>query len=238
MTSPDDQDRDDEPRSGGSSAGSSRPGQGPEEQPRGDSSRNGVASSTSTPSGSDESIAELERREELLRDSRASVERMLRLGTVRPRSAGGRAERIPVEPDRSRDARLSEAEADARSAPAGSRRGRAEARGSVERRERAVEAREEQSSPSSSNGARRARRRVTPPDAGARGARRSFPATATGSSRSMRRRSRCGYRLRRSRTQSSSSSRIARSPLPGDARRCAYLVRGMRGDCPESGGSS
>ena len=32
------------------------------------------------------SIAELERREELLRDSRASVERMLRLRDIRPRS--------------------------------------------------------------------------------------------------------------------------------------------------------
>jgi hypothetical protein len=32
-------------------------------------------------------------------------------------------------------------------------------------------------------------------------------------------------------------SRITRSPLPSDARRCAYLVRGTRGES-EPGGSS
>jgi len=33
-------------------------------------------------------------------------------------------------------------------------------------------------------------------------------------------------------------ARIGRSPLPGDGRRCAYLVRGVRGREPSSPGSS
>ena len=58
-----------------------------------------------------ESIAELERREELLRDSRASVERMLRLGTSDLEAREAELSEF-VRELTEREARLSEAEAD------------------------------------------------------------------------------------------------------------------------------
>ena len=132
---------------------------------------------------------------------------------------------------------LSEAEVDVRTASSGSRCGRVEAR-SLERRERAARGTrgaESRSSRPSSRSARRdgltGERRAAARRARVR-ARRALPAR--------RDRSRLSSRWgspSTSRTPSSSSPASRRSPLPGDTRRCAYLVRGTRGE-PESGGNS
>src|SRR6187549_3646916 len=87
-----------------------------------------------------ESIAELERREELLRDSRASIERMLRLGTSDLEAREAELTDFLVGLTE-REAALSAAEEDL-----GRRRQELGAvelkRAAVERRERALEARE------------------------------------------------------------------------------------------------
>ena len=230
-TSADDQNRDDEPRSGLVRRVLS-PGPGPEErleellaQRRRELDEHAARLH--------ESIAELERREELLRDSRASVERMLRLGTsdleARETELSGFLQELT-----DRDARLSEAEADV------ARRrqdlGAVELkRAAVERRERAVEAREEQIAELQAELDERAaapapavepelvelafvpgdRYRLVEID----------PTPLT-----------LGFAFEIEDAEFV-VSRIARSPLPGDARRCAYLVRGVRGES-EPGGSS
>jgi hypothetical protein len=179
-----------------------------------------------------ESIAELERREELLRDSRASVERMLRLGTsdLEAREAeltdflAGLTER---------EAALAAAEEDL-----GRRRQELGAvelkRAAVERRERALEARateldereteleqREASAPSLAS------EPVTVELVFMPGERYRIvdvePVELTR-----------GYAFDVEGVEYA-VSRIARSPLPGDDRRCAYLVRGRFG---ESAGSS
>jgi len=181
-----------------------------------------------------ESIAELERREELLRDSRASVERMLRLGTsdLEAREAEltdfltGLTER---------ESALAAAEEDL--ARRRQELGAVELkRAAVERRERALEARateleqletelEERaaSAPSLSTdpvvvelvfmpGERYRLVDVEPVELT-----RGYAFDVEG----------VEYAV----------ARIARSPLPGDDRRCAYLVRGRDG-LGESAGSS
>jgi hypothetical protein len=179
-----------------------------------------------------ESIAELEHREELLRDSRASVERMLRMGTSDLEAREAELTDF-LSTLTERESALSEAEEDL------ARRrqdlGAVELkRAAVERRERAVEAREselaeleEQAAARAAGGAERApepvelvfvpgeRYRLVEVD--------ETPATQGGTLAVE------GVDY--------SVVRIGRSPLPGDGRRCAYLVRG-RGDDSPPGGSS
>ncbi|HUG63916.1 MAG TPA: hypothetical protein VMK83_01730 [Gaiellaceae bacterium] len=177
-----------------------------------------------------ESIAELERREELLRDSRASVERMLRLGTseleAREAELTGYLRELT-----GRETALAEAEDDV-----GRRRqdlGAVELkRAAIERRERAVAAREAELEELEEESAARN-------DDDASAVELAFvPGTR--------------YHLvelepiHLSRGVSLDVegetlvvTRIGRSPLPGDRRRCAYLVRGTReGDDVPSSGSS
>jgi hypothetical protein len=180
-----------------------------------------------------ESIAELERREELLRDSRASVERMLRLGTSDLEAREAELSEFVRELSE-REARLSEAEADV-----GRRRqdlGAVELkRAALERRERALEAREDEIAELQAELDRRAA--TTWPTVEPELVELAFVP---------------GDRYRLVEIDATPLtlgfvfevedaefvvSRIARSPLPGDARRCAYLVRGMRGESG-SGGSS
>lgn len=174
------------------------------------------------------SIAELERREELLRDSRASVERMLRLGTsdleARETELTGYLRELTE-----REKVLGEAEEEL-----GRRRQELGAvelkRAAVESRERAVEARE----------AELAEREAVAPDVapakpesielafvpGARYALVELEAVSLMP----------GLELEVA-DETFVVARIGRSPLPGDGRRCAYLVRGTRGRDPASGSS-
>ena len=174
------------------------------------------------------SIAELERREELLRDSRASVERMLRLGTsdleAREAELTGYLRELTE-----REKVLGEAEEEL-----GRRRqdlGAVELkRAAVERRERAAETRE----------AELAEREAVAP-AVARAEPESIELAFVPGAR---------YALVELEAASLTPgleldvadetfvvARIGRSPLPGDSRRCAYLVRGARGRDPSSGSS-
>ena len=175
------------------------------------------------------SIAELERREELLRDSRASVERMLRLGTsdleAREAELTGYLRELT---EREKLVAQSEEELGRRRQELGAVELK---RAAVERRERAVEGRE----------AEVAEREVVAPAVAAPtepepielafvpGVRYSLveleavPLTS-------------GLELDVA-DETFVVSRIGRSPLPGDSRRCAYLVRGVRGRDPSSGSS-
>src|SRR5262245_17941631 len=180
-----------------------------------------------------ESIAELERREELLRDSRASVERMLRLGTsdLEAREAeltdflAGITER---------EAALSAAEEDL--AHRRQELGAVELkRAAVERRERAAETRESELEERETE--LEERLASSGPAAGPVVVELVFlpgeryrlvevePVELTQ-----------GYAFDVE-DAAYVVARISRSPLPGDERRCAYLVRGREGE-PESGGSS
>lgn len=185
----------------------------------------------------DETVADLERREELIRDSRASVERLLRLGTA---DLDARESDLV---DLIRE--LTEREADLRAAEADLTRRRGELgavelrRAALERREQALAAREEQISAIEARLAERdaiSRSDDQPVETVTRaqlafvpdGAYRLVPlddaALATGSGLEVDGKQ---YVV----------ARIGPSPLPGDRRRCAYLVRGARGASP-SGGSS
>jgi hypothetical protein len=179
----------------------------------------------------DESIADLERREELLRDSRASVERMLRMRTSDLESR--ETELTDFLRDLAeRESALSRAEADL------SRR-RSEVgavelkRAAVERRERAVAEREERLDELE---ARLDDARAEPDYGGPGGIPQSTRLAFVPG---------IDYRLLEvERTGVAPGDRfelegeeyvVARtgpSPLPGDRRRCAYLVRGTRGESP------
>jgi hypothetical protein len=181
-----------------------------------------------------ESIAELERREELLRDSRASVERMLRLGTSDLEAREAELSEF-VRELTEREARVSEAEVDV------ARRrqdlGAVELkRAALERRERALEAREEQVAELQAELDGRAAA-ASPPSGDPQQVELAFVP---------------GDRYRLIEIDATPLtlgfafeiedaefvvSRITGSPLPGDTRRCAYLVRGARSE-PESGGNS
>jgi multidrug efflux pump subunit AcrA (membrane-fusion protein) len=178
-----------------------------------------------------ESIAELEHREELLRDSRASVERMLRMGTsdLEAREAeltdflSGITEREKA---------LSAAEADL--ARRRQELGAVELkRAAVERRERAAEAKESELAELEEELSARAqvdRRAPEPvelvfvPGERYRLVEIDTTPLMRGSDHEV---DGVGY----------SVVRVGRSPLPSDGRRCAYLVRG-RGGVSSSGGSS
>ena len=178
-----------------------------------------------------ESIAELERREELLRDSRASVERMLRLGTADLEAREAELTSF-LSNLTERETSISDAEADL--ARRRQELGAVELkRASVERRERAVAVREKEVTDLEQQATEFAP--VTPPDAepielvfvpGERYRLVEIDATP----------------LTRGNVFDVEGSeyvvaRIGRSPLPGDARSCAYLVRG-RDRFSGSGGSS
>ena len=182
-----------------------------------------------------ESIAELERREELLRDSRASVERMLRLGTtdLEAREAeltdflSGLTER---------ESALSAAEADL--ARRRQELGAVELkRAAVERRERALAALEEELD--------QLREELDEREAGLAGsAPPQFAAVELVFLPGERYRLvdidpaplTPGYAFDVDGVEYT-VLRVGRSPLPQDIRGCAYLVRG-RGDALEPDGSS
>ncbi len=176
------------------------------------------------------SIAELERREELLRDSRASVERMLRLGTsdleARETELTGYLRELTT-----REKALAEEEEDL-----GRRRQELGAvelkRAAVERRERAVEVRELEV----------AEREAAAPDVANRPESESVElAFVPGANYALAELEAVelttGLELDVA-DETFVVARIGRSPLPGDSRRCAYLVRGVRGREPSSPGSS
>jgi hypothetical protein len=182
-----------------------------------------------------ESIAELERREELLRDSRASVERMLRLGTSDLEAREAELTDF-VSSLTDRQSALSAAEADL--ARRRQELGAVELkRAAVERRERALAAREEELEQLSEELDQREATLAAsaPSEAGPvelvflPGERYRLvdidPAPLTP-----------GYAFDVDGVEYT-VLRVGRSPFPQDARRCAYLVRG-RGDVPESDGSS
>jgi hypothetical protein len=181
----------------------------------------------------DASIADLERREELLRDSRASVERMLR---TRTSDLEARETELTdfLRDFTERESRLAHQETEL-----AQRRGELGAvelmRAALERRERAVAAREERLSELESQA-----RTATAPSAdvpiAARPAELAFVPGLD-------------YRLveidRSALTRGDALelegerffvARTGPSPLPGDTRRCAYLVRGNRSE--SSHGSS
>lgn len=186
----------------------------------------------------DETIADLERREELIRDSRASVERLLRLGTTDLEAREADLADLVLE--------LTEREAVLRAAEVELARRRGELgavelrRAAVERREQALAAREERIAALEARFAERddvAARSEEPPAGSATAAQLAFVPGP-------------GYRLVEIEQVELATgmtleldgvqyvaARVGPSPLPGDRRRCAYLVLGARG-ASSSGGSS
>lgn len=201
----------------------------------------------------EEAMADLERREELLRDMRASVDRLLRLGTNDLTEREVELQELGRE-FLEREARLSaeEAELNRRRSELGAVELKRE---TVEQRERALAAREEELA------AEEARRVEEPSDE---------QATSDESDTSPTGREAgqvtllfvpgADYRLVEVEHRSLKVgtaleldgveyvvTRIGRAPLPGDDRACAYLERGTRGPLPPgslpsgssaSGGSS
>jgi hypothetical protein len=185
----------------------------------------------------DATVADLERREELILDSRASVERLLRLGTNELDARESDLVDLIAE--------LTEREAALRAAEEELTRRRGELgavelrRAAVERREEALAVREDQVAAAE---ARLAESDTVSGsgDVPARSATRAQLAFVPGHA----------YRLvTNGDTELASGrelevdgtryfvARIGPSPLPGDHRRCAYLVQGVRWASP-SGGSS
>jgi hypothetical protein len=174
------------------------------------------------------SIAELERREELLRDSRASVERMLRLGTsdleAREEELASYLRELT---EREKEIVLAEEELGQRRQELGAVELK---RAAVERRERDIEAREAEVS--EREAAAPVLRDETEPVelAFVPGGRYSLveldasPLIA-------------GLQLEIE-DDVFVVTRVGPSPLPGDRRRCAYLTRGVRGRDDGSVGSS
>jgi hypothetical protein len=174
------------------------------------------------------SIAELERREELLRDSRASVERMLRLGTSDLEAREEElAEYLRELTQREKELTLAEEELGQRRQELGAVELK---RAAVERRERALEAREAELEEREA-----AAPRIHPESEpvelafvpGASYVLVELDATPLSP----------GLELEVE-EDVFVVTRIGRSPLPGDVRRCAYLTRGARGREGPSPGSS
>jgi hypothetical protein len=176
------------------------------------------------------SIAELERREELLRDSRASVERMLRLGTsdleAREAELTGYLRELT---EREKLVAESEEELGRRRQELGAVELK---RAAVERRERAVEAREVELAE---------REAVVPAVVAATNPEPVELAFVPGERYALVELEAVsltpGLELDVA-AETFVVARIGRSPLPGDSRRCAYLVRGVRGRESSSSGSS
>jgi chromosome segregation ATPase len=178
-----------------------------------------------------ESIAELERREELLRDSRASVERMLRLGTSELEAREAELTDY-VRGLTQREAELARAEEDI--ARRRQELGAVELkRAAVEARERALEAREielserERSLAEASGASEQARLVELAFVQGARYALVDLePVELLAGST---------FELA---AEAFAVIRVGPSPLPNDPRRCAYLVRGLRDVDDAPSGSS
>ena len=181
------------------------------------------------------SIAELERREELLRDSRASVERMLRLGTSDLEAREAELTDF-LSSLTEREASVQKAEADL-----GRRRQELGAvelkRAAVERRERALATREEELEALREELAQRTAEPAASDPAEAGPVELVFLP---------------GERYRLVQIEAAplipgyafdvdgveyTVMRVGRSPLPQDARRCAYLVRGRGGFAASDGNS-
>ena len=179
-----------------------------------------------------EAVADLEHREQILRDSQASLERLLRLGTSDLDSREAELARLIGEvAHREERVRAGEAEIARRREDLGAVELK---RAALERRERAVAEREELL-------AEREKQLAT--HGAGDEATEETPALAFVPGRE--------YRLRELELphvrvgdavvvddQEYLVSRIGPSPLPGDDRRCAYLVRGLRGAESSSTGSS
>ena len=179
------------------------------------------------------SIAELERREELLRDSRASVERMLRLGTsdleAREAELTGYLRELTE-----REKLVAESEEEL-----GRRR---QELGAVELKRAAIERRERARRGTRSR-ARRARDGRTgsasrSDPSPSRSSSRSFPGGALRARRARGGRADARARARGRRGHLRRGTRSAAHHFPATRRRCAYLVRGARGLEPSSPGSS
>ena len=175
-----------------------------------------------------ESIAELEHREELLRDARASVERMLRLGTsdleAREAELTGYVRDLTE-----RESRLTEAEEDL--ARRRQELGAVELkRAAVERRERALDGREaaldaRETTIAVEDAADETVELAFVP--GVRYALAELGPTPLA----------LGAELEVG-EETFVVARIGRSPLPGDGRRCAYLARGRGPRGGQSAGRS
>ena len=178
-----------------------------------------------------DSIAEIERREELLRDSRASLERMLRLGTTDLEAR--EAELTSYIRDLTdRESQLSEAEADL--ARRRQELGAVELkRAAVDRRERALVAREERIAEVEATLEEHAVENWPTPDPDSGPVELAFvpgdryrvveidPAPLTP-----------GY-VFDVQGDAYVVARVGGSPFPSDRRRCAYLVRGVRPVAPD-----
>jgi len=179
----------------------------------------------------EETIADLERREQLLSDSRASVERLLRLGTKDLDSRESDVARL-VRDLTEREARLRDEEEEL--ARRRSELGAVELkRLAVEQRERALEAREERITSEerrldllgagSHEGVSVAELAFVPGPRYALVEIGPRPVTA-GDALAVE-----GIEY--------VVTRLGRSPLPGDGRRCAFLVQRERGAPPSAGSS-
>ncbi len=186
----------------------------------------------------EDAIADLERRESLLRDSRASLERLLRLGTSDLDSRESElAELIRELTAREERLRAEEAELTRRRSELGAvelkRAGVEQRERAVAERERVVEEREQALAEATT--AQEGNRPAGPSTAGDTVELAFVPGER--------------YRLieideaveRGSLLEIAGVvhvvTRVGPSPLPQDDRRCAYLVRGVRGT-PAGGGSS
>ena len=182
----------------------------------------------------EQAMGDLERREELLRDMRASVERMLRLGAddLTERDAELQ-ERDREHVEREKQLAADEAELNRRRSELGAVELKREA---VEQRERAVAVREQELAGSSPQGAER----QAAPGSAAEVTLLFVPGIGAAQ----------GYRLVEieARTLAPGTplelddgdyvvARLGRAPLPADRRQCAYLERDASGSS-ESGGSS
>jgi hypothetical protein len=178
-----------------------------------------------------ESIAELERREELLRDSRASVERMLRLGSSELEARESELTSFVGElAEREAELARSEEELALRRQELGAVELK---RASVEGRERAVTAREEQLAELEAG---LAEREASLSRSGRGETTAEVELVFVPGER---------YRVVEIDTAEVAPghafeledgafvvARVGPSPLPADPRRCAYLVRGPRGTAP------
>ena len=175
----------------------------------------------------DASIADLERREELLRDSRASVERMLRLRTSDLEAR--EAELTDFLRDfTERESRLADQEADL--ARRRSELGAVELRrAAVEQRERAATAREERLAGLEAEEEAGASAPSPHQPGAAQPAELAFVPGAEYRVVEIERSALSHGDVLELEGEEYVVVRTGPSPLPGDRRRCAYLVRGNRG---------
>ena len=185
----------------------------------------------------EETVADLERREELLRDARASVERLLRVGTSDLDARESDLARLVRELEE-REARLREEEDEL--ARRRSQLGAVELkRAAVDQRERAFEAREAQASTREAQ--LEERERAVGSDAEDE-AHTPTPLLLFVPGQAYRLVEIERVPLRRGDAfeldgEEYVVSRTGPSPLPSDSRRCAYLVPGDRGGSPPGGSS-